>query len=57
MGVYVGLNSGKKWSSLQSNLPAVVSVQDLFIHPRDRDLVIATYGRGVYVLDQFQQIK
>jgi hypothetical protein len=25
-------------------------VQDLFIHPRDRDLVIATYGRGVYVM-------
>lgn len=57
MGIYVSTNSGKKWSSLQSNLPAVVSVQDLFIHPRDRNLVIATYGRGVYVLDQFQLIK
>jgi photosystem II stability/assembly factor-like uncharacterized protein len=52
MGIYVSTNSGKQWSSLQANLPAVVSVQDLFIHPRDRNLVIATYGRGVYVLDQ-----
>jgi hypothetical protein len=28
-----------------------VSVNDLFIHPRDYNLVIATYGRGVWVVD------
>jgi len=50
MGIYVSEDAGKKWVSMQANLPATVSVQDLFIHPRDRDLVIATYGRGVYVM-------
>jgi hypothetical protein len=28
-----------------------VAVHDLVIHPRDRDLVIATHGRGIYVMD------
>lgn len=57
MGIYVSNNRGASWKSLQANLPATVSVQDLFIHPRDRQLVIATYGRGVYALDDISTIK
>jgi hypothetical protein len=57
MGVYVTRDAGKSWHSLQCNLPAVVSVQDLFIHPRDKNLVIATYGRGIYVMDDISSIK
>jgi photosystem II stability/assembly factor-like uncharacterized protein len=51
IGVYISKNGGKSWQSIQANLPASVSVQDLFIHPRDHNLVIATYGRGVWVVD------
>ncbi|MFK8112387.1 MAG: WD40/YVTN/BNR-like repeat-containing protein [Rubripirellula sp.] len=50
MGIYVSLNGGKQWQSLCSNLPTA-SVQDLFVHPRDNDLVIATHGRSCYVSD------
>lgn len=57
MGIYVSNNGGSTWKSLQANLPATVSVQDLFIHPRDKQLVIATYGRGVYVMDDISSIK
>lgn len=57
MGIYYSNNGGKSWSSLQANLPATVSVQDLFIHPRERNLVIATYGRGVYSLDDLGALK
>jgi hypothetical protein len=57
MGIYVSNNGGLSWKSLQCNLPATVSVQDLFIHPRDKNLVIATYGRGVYVMDDITSIK
>jgi len=56
MGVYVSMDGGKTWSSLQGNLPASVSVNDLFIHPRDYDLVIATYGRGVWVIDDLEAL-
>jgi hypothetical protein len=57
MGIYVSTDRGTSWKSLQSNLPSTVSVNDLFIHPRDRNLVIATYGRGVYVMDDISVIK
>ena len=57
MGIYVSTDAGKSWKSLQANLPATVSVQDLFIHPRDRNLVIATYGRGIYAIDDISTIK
>ena len=51
MGVYESSDGGKQWIALNNNLPASVSVQDLFIHPKTNQLVIATYGRGIYVLD------
>ena len=57
LGVYVSKDAGKTWMSLQANLPATVSVQDLFIHPRDNNLVIATYGRGVWVMDDIAAIQ
>jgi photosystem II stability/assembly factor-like uncharacterized protein len=57
LGVYASLDRGLKWLAIQGNLPASVSVQDLFIHPRDGNLVIATYGRGVWSLDDPGTIK
>lgn len=52
LGIYTSKNSGKNWQSVQANLPLSVSVQDLFIHPRDNKMVIATYGRGVWVMER-----
>ena len=57
MGVYLSKNEGKNWVALTGNLPASVSINDMFIHPRDRKLVIGTYGRGVYVLDDMTELK
>jgi photosystem II stability/assembly factor-like uncharacterized protein len=49
-GVYVSRNGGAKWDVLGANLPSV-EVSDLQIHPRDRMIVISTYGRGMWVMD------
>ncbi|HET9055568.1 MAG TPA: hypothetical protein VFN30_01855 [Chitinophagaceae bacterium] len=57
MGVYVSKNRGVSWQSLQCNLPLTVSVQDLFVHPRDNNLVIATYGRGIWALDNIEALR
>jgi hypothetical protein len=57
MGVYLSKNEGKNWVALTGNLPASVSINDMFLHPRDRKLVIGTYGRGVYVLDDMTGLK
>jgi photosystem II stability/assembly factor-like uncharacterized protein len=56
LGVYISKDKGKSWQSIQGNLPATVSVNDLFVHPRDYNLVIGTYGRGVWVLDELGTI-
>jgi photosystem II stability/assembly factor-like uncharacterized protein len=49
-GLYVSLNDGVNWQRFKNGLPAV-AVHDLVIHPRDRELVIGTHGRGIYVVD------
>jgi photosystem II stability/assembly factor-like uncharacterized protein len=50
MGVYVTTDSGKTWNTIGTNLPSVY-VHDLIVHPRDNVMVIATHGRGMWVLD------
>jgi photosystem II stability/assembly factor-like uncharacterized protein len=52
MGVYKSLDGGKHWFCMNGNLPTSVSVSDMFIHPRDKKLVLSTYGRGIYFLKQ-----
>src|SRR5262249_9410559 len=49
-GFYTTLDRGVHWIKLKEGLPTV-AVDDIVIHPRARDLVIATHGRSVYVLD------
>jgi photosystem II stability/assembly factor-like uncharacterized protein len=49
-GLYVSVNGGAMWQRLRAGLPAV-PIHDLVIHPREHELVIATHGRGAYVLD------
>lgn len=56
-GVYLSKDRGKTWIAIQGNLPASVSVNDMFIHPRDKKLVIGTYGRGVYILDDLSRLR
>ncbi|NOT61236.1 MAG: hypothetical protein HOP19_13535, partial [Acidobacteria bacterium] len=50
MGVYVSLDGGKVWAALKGNMP-LVAVHDLIVHPREGDLVVGTYGRGIWVTD------
>ena len=49
-GVYVSFNKGENWQALRGNLP-VVPVHDLKIHPREKDLIVGTYGRAVWLAD------
>jgi hypothetical protein len=49
-GVYVTTDGGTSWVTLGSNLPAVYG-HDLIVHPRDNVVVIATHGRGMWLID------
>lgn len=48
-GFYVSLDRGRTWGKL-GDLP-VVPVDDIAIHERDRDIVVATHGRSLYIID------
>jgi hypothetical protein len=49
-GLYLSADAGRHWQRLENGFPTV-AVHDLLVHPRDRELVMATHGRGVFVLD------
>ena len=53
-GVYVSFDDGANWESLRLNLPAS-SVRDLII--KDDDLIVATHGRGFWILDNFTPLR
>jgi hypothetical protein len=46
----VSLNGGRHWAALKGNMPPA-PVFDLTVHPREGDLVVGTYGRGIWVTD------
>jgi photosystem II stability/assembly factor-like uncharacterized protein len=50
-GLYGTLDGGKHWHRMTNGLPPAVLVHDLIIHPRDRELVVGTHGRGLYIFD------
>ncbi|MFN5362489.1 MAG: WD40/YVTN/BNR-like repeat-containing protein [Bacteroidota bacterium] len=55
-GLYVSGNDGKEWIQLKRNLPPA-PVYHIDIQPQFSDLVVATYGRGIYVLDDITAIR
>jgi hypothetical protein len=50
-GLYGSLDGGRHWHRMKAGLPPAVLVHDLVIHPRERDLVVGTHGRGIYIID------
>ena len=55
-GIFASWDMGKNWEKINVDLPNV-SVRDLRIHKRDRDLIVGTHGRGVYILDDIRPIE
>lgn len=55
-GLYVSFDAGKIWNKWVNGYPTV-STYDLAIHPREHDLIIATFGRAVWVLDDIRPLR
>ena len=53
--LFVTHDSGEHWARLSANLPTT-RYDDIVIHPRTRDLVLGTHGRGIWVLDDASPI-
>ncbi len=57
MGLWISLDGGRVWSQYKGSEFPNVAVRDLAIHPRDNDLVIATHGRGIWIIDNIAPLR
>lgn len=55
-GLYVSFDGGGRWTKWTHGVPTA-SVMDLAIHPREHDLIVATHGRALYVLDDIRPLR
>jgi len=56
MGVWASWDKGVHWMSIRGDLPPT-PVRDIQVHPRDNDLLLATHGRGLYVMDDISALQ
>jgi len=56
-GLWVSVDGGKQWAQYKGGDLPSVAVRDLAIHPRDADLVIATHGRGIWIIDDITPLR
>ena len=56
-GLYYSTNAGAQWTKMDPKVFPTVSTKDLVIHPREHDLVIGTFGRAAWVLDDIRPLR
>jgi len=55
-GLYVSIDGGENWKKWTQGFPTV-SVKDMVIHPREHDLIIGTFGRAAWILDDIRPLR
>ena len=56
-GLWISIDGGQRWAQYKgSDFPAV-AVRDIVVHPRDSDLVLATHGRGIWIIDDIMPLR
>jgi hypothetical protein len=55
-GLYISIDAGNKWTKWTNGFPTV-PVKDLVIHPREHDLIIGTFGRAAWILDDIRPLR
>jgi photosystem II stability/assembly factor-like uncharacterized protein len=55
-GLFFSIDGGQKWIQLKGGLPTI-QVRDLNIQKRENDLIVGTFGRGIYILDNYTSLR
>jgi len=55
-GLFYSMDGGEHWVEMKAGLPTA-AFNDLVIHPRDNDLILATHGRGIWILDNINALQ
>jgi len=56
-GLWISLDSGKHWAQYKGHDFPSVAVRDIVVHPRESDLVLATHGRGIWIIDDITPLR
>jgi photosystem II stability/assembly factor-like uncharacterized protein len=57
MGLFASLDGGENWFRMKNKIPEYALVRDIQIHPKTHDLILATHGRGIYILDDIRAMR
>lgn len=57
LGLWVSLDDGAHWAQFKGGDFPSVAVRDLVVQPRDHDLVLATHGRGIWIIDDLTPLR
>jgi photosystem II stability/assembly factor-like uncharacterized protein len=56
-GLWISLDGGKQWAQYKGNEFPNVAVRDIVVQPRQSDLVLATHGRGIWIVDDISVLR
>jgi hypothetical protein len=57
LGLWVSLDGGKHWAQYKGHQFPSAAVRDIVVHPRTSDLVVATHGRGIWIVDDITPLR
>ena len=57
MGLFASLDGGANWFRMKNNVPWKAMVRDIQIHPVTNDLILATHGRGIMIVDDISPMR
>ena len=55
-GIFFSIDAGKNWVQLKAGIPTI-AIRDIAIQERENDLVLASFGRGFYILDNYSPLR
>ena len=56
-GLWISVDGGQRWAQYKGSHFPPVAVRDLVVHPRTSDLVLATHGRGIWIIDDISPLR
>ena len=56
-GLWVSLDGGEQWAQYKGGDFPNVPVRDIVVHPRESDLIVATHGRGIWIIDDITPLR
>jgi photosystem II stability/assembly factor-like uncharacterized protein len=57
MGLFATVDGGNNWFRMKNNIPEYLMTRDIQIHPVTHDLIVASHGRGIFIVDDIRPMR